>query len=69
MTREARLRGKPFTGQPREVSALMSQKHMVLRWDNDVPARLGDVLPGWHPGWTPTTWLMGGPPACGQTAS
>ena len=62
---EARTRGKPFTGPPREVSALLSQAHMALRWEDDVPARLGDFLPGWHPTWTLATWQTGGLPARG----
>ena len=55
MTREAGTRGKPLTGQTSGVSAFLSQIHMALRWGDDVPARLGDFMPGWHPGWTPTS--------------
>ena len=55
MTREAGTRGKPLTGLPSGVSALLSQIHMALRWGDNVPAQLGDFLPGLHTGWTPTS--------------
>ena len=43
---------KLSTGWLKELSALPSKVHMALRWDDDVPARLGDILLGWHPGLT-----------------
>ena len=42
---------------------------MALRWGNDVSAGLGDVLPGWQPVWTATSWQTGGLPARGPTTT